>query len=320
MSAVPERSAEVGPGKEVGARWAMVGAGAALIGTCYGLARFAYGLFLPEFRDEFDLDSTVAGIIGAGSYVGYCVAIVVSLLLTPRWGPRSVVVLAGLLATAGLALVAAAPSAAVLAVGVLVAASSSGIASPPLAAAVGAWVAAPARDRAQTVVNGGTGLGVLISGPAALVALDQWRWAWAGFAVVAAIVTCWVGVVVPRGPKHPRREEAGPSLTRWPPPRGTGGLLTASFLMGVGSMAVWSFGQDLITTEGGASTLGSALTWTVLGGAGILGALGGDLVRRLGLRASWVVLMLAMGAATTLFGLALVAAAPSAAVLAVGVL
>ena len=152
-----------------GARWGLVGAGAALVGTTYGLARYAYGLFLPQLDATFDLGPTLSGTIGAGSYVGYCGAILLSLVLTPRWGPRRVAVLAGGLATAGTAVVAAAPSAAVLAAGVLLAGSSTGVASPPLAAAVAAWVRPDGRDRAQTVVNAGTGLGVLVSGPVALV-------------------------------------------------------------------------------------------------------------------------------------------------------
>lgn len=65
------------------------------------------------------------------------------------------------------------------------------------------------RDRAQTVVNAGTGLGVLTSGPVALVLLDKWRWAWAGFAVVAAMVTGWIYHAVPTGAASPtRRSEA----------------------------------------------------------------------------------------------------------------
>jgi len=35
-----------------------------------------------------------------------------------------------------------------------------------------------------------------------------------------------------------------------------------------------------------------AITWTVLGASGVLGAIGGDLVHRVGLPASWVALML----------------------------
>ena len=43
--------------------------------------------------------------------------------------------------------------------------------------------------RLQTVVNAGTGLGVLVSGPVALVVADDWRVAWAAFAAVALVVT-----------------------------------------------------------------------------------------------------------------------------------
>ena len=117
----------------------MVGAGAALIGTCYGLARFAYGLFAPEFEAEFAISSAVSGVIGSGSYVGYCAAITGSFILTPRWGARRMAVLAGVVATLGIATVAVAPSAPVLAAGILVAGSSTGIASPPMAAAVATW-------------------------------------------------------------------------------------------------------------------------------------------------------------------------------------
>ncbi len=294
-----------------GPRWTMIGAGAALVGTCYGLARFAYGLFLPEFSKEFAIGSAISGLIGAGSYVGYCLAIVASLLLTPRWGPRTVAVLAGLVATAGLSIVAASTSAPMLAVGILIAGSSTGIASPPLAAAVDAWVRSDVRDRGQTIINAGTGLGVLVSGPVAMILLDQWRPAWVGFAVVAALVTCWAYRVVPAGPAdsdatnkdgaaHSQEESTG-RLQLAP---GTWRLLAGSFVMGLGSIAIWGFGRDLLTTQADVSTLGAAIVWTILGAAGILGAFGGDVVRRVGLGAAWVALMLAMGAATALFALA----------------
>lgn len=287
----------------------MVGAGAALIGTCYGLARFAYGLFSPEFEAEFAISSAVSGVIGSGSYVGYCAAITGSLVLTPRWGPRRMAVLAGVVATLGIATVAVAPSAPVLAAGILVAGSSTGIASPPMAAAVASWVHQPTRDRAQTIVNAGTGLGVLVSGPIALVLLEDWRWAWGAFAVIAALVTLWVALAVPAagaalsGPGPvPARETADSHPRSWLVP-GSVSLIGASFTMGLCSIAVWTFGPDLISSQEGASPTVSAAVWTVLGAAGIIGALGGDVVKHTGLAISWVVLMLTMGAATALFAL-----------------
>src|SRR3712207_9243534 len=65
-----------------------------MIAVTYGLARFAYGLFLPEMGESLDLSGTALGLIGAGSYAGYCLAIVVALVFTSRTGPRFMAVAA----------------------------------------------------------------------------------------------------------------------------------------------------------------------------------------------------------------------------------
>ncbi|GAA4192436.1 hypothetical protein GCM10022219_12650 [Microbacterium oryzae] len=281
----------------------MAAAGLALIAACYGLARFAYGLFVPSFRAAFDLDAGTAGLIASGSYVAYCVGVTLATAATPRLGSRFVAVSAGAAATVGTAFVAMAPDAPLLAVGVLIAGSSTGIASPPLAHAVAHRVAAPARDRVQSIVNAGTGLGVVVSGPVALVVADQWRMAWLAFSAIAAAVTVWVAFVVPAA----RRSSvpASPARARFPP----GALLlgAAAALMGVGSAAVWTFGQDLVGAHTGRGV--ATVAWIVLGACGLLGAAAGDLVERLGMGAAWAALMVAMAAST-----AALAVAPGAAV------
>ena len=277
----------------------LVGAGTALIACCYGFARFAYGLFTPTFGDVFALDGALTGVIGAGSYIGYCAAIVLSLLLTERIGARRVAVLAGVVATVGLSIIAATPSAWVLALGVLVAGCSTGIASPPLAAAVAQFVSPDKADRAQTVVNGGTGIGVVLSAPVALLLMDQWRAAWAVYAILAAAVTVWVARSVPSTTRSRSGDSVGSS---WRP--GTVTLVIASLLTGVGSVAVWTFGRDLITTVGTADATLSSIMWIVLGAAGIAGALAGDVVQRIGLRWAWLTATATMAAATLLLAAA----------------
>ena len=39
--------------------------GAALIAISYGLARFAFGLFVPPIRDDLNLSPYAVGVIGA---------------------------------------------------------------------------------------------------------------------------------------------------------------------------------------------------------------------------------------------------------------
>src|ERR687894_756488 len=178
----------------------LVAPGLAMIAVTYGLARFAYGLFLPEIRESLDLSERVLGLIGAGSYAGYCFAILVALVFTSRTGPRLMAVAAGVVAVVGMAVVAGAPTAWVLALGILVAGSSSGLASPPMAEAVATTIPEASQDRANALINSGTSLGVALSGPAALLLTDQWRIAWVAFALLGVAVVAWNAFAMPPKP------------------------------------------------------------------------------------------------------------------------
>jgi predicted MFS family arabinose efflux permease len=283
---------------------ALAAAGLSLIAVCYGLARFAYGLFVPVLRAEFGLDAAIAGAIASSSYVGYCVAIVLATLATSRWGARPVAVSAGVTAAVGTGLIAAAPNVGILATGVVIAGSSTGLASPPLADAVARWVSSERADGVQTVINAGTGLGVMVSGPVALLTTQNWRLAWWAFAAAAAAVTVWTAFAVPRHPGDgPRRAPREPRRRASWWPAGAPRLLAAAGIMGLASSAVWTFGRDLVATAGGVGPLASTVMWIVLGSAGLLGAFTGALVGRVGLALAWTVAMLALAVATA--GLAL---------------
>lgn len=292
----------------------LAGSGLSLIAVCYGLARFAYGLFVPAFRSTFDMSAAAAGTIASSSYVAYCLGIVLATVGTSRWGPRAVAVCAGAAATAGTGLIALSPNPWVLAVGVVIAGSSTGMASPPLAEAIAHRVAPRVRDRVQTVVNAGTGAGVLVSGPVALLANDQWRGAWFAFAGLAAAATIWAAVTIPAVPMAApapaaRRGRHASATTQQPPPapasRTTLALVCSALTFGMASAAVWTFGQDLLTSASGMSRTHATITWIVLGACGLLGAAAGDAARRWGAPAAWTALMTILGAST-----ALLAAAP----------
>src|SRR5689334_2538679 len=94
--------------------WPTAAAGAAVIALCYGFARYAYGLFVPRFSETFALTTAGAGVLGGLSTAGYGIGLLVS-PVTSRRSARGTVVLAGTAATAGLALMAAAPGVVVFA-------------------------------------------------------------------------------------------------------------------------------------------------------------------------------------------------------------
>lgn len=282
----------------------LTGAGIALIATSYGLARFSYGLFVPVFQQEFGLDAATTGAIASGSYLSYCIAIVVSTLVTPRYGGRSIALAAGSIAAVGTLLIGIAPNAVLLAIGVLSAGASTGLASPPLAHAVAHTVQPPIRSRTQTIINAGTGLGLAVAAPIALLALDHWRAAWIAFAIVSAATTIWVLRSVPTGPAYGQRSGTWASLVPKPLfPQGSGRLLLAAGMMGLASTAIWTFGPDLLVSSGGLSETTSTLTWVFLGAFGMLGAAAGDFGQKFGLRQSWHAFMLLMAIGTAGFAL-----------------
>ena len=298
-----------GEQKTDGMTW-LVAPGLATIAVTYGLARFAYGLFLPEMRKAFSLSETVLGLIGAGSYVGYCAAIIIALVFTSRTGPRFMAVVAGTVAVVGMTAVASAPAAWVLALGVLAAGSSSGLASPPMGESVVRCIHREVQDRANTLINSGTSIGVALSGPAALLLAEQWRLAWAAFAFIGLLVLVWNARVMPTkavsgGPRD--QTEAGdvPRLSvRYLMGAKSVWLYAAATGVGFASAAYWTFSRDLVVQTGYLSVTGSTLFWTVIGVSGIAGGLAGDLVWRLGLARAFRASLLCMAAAVGLLAAA----------------
>lgn len=301
----------------------LVPAGLAMIAVTYGLARFAYGLFLPELREAFELDAAVLGLIGAGSYAGYCAAITISLIYTSKVGPRFMVAAAGLTAVVGMALIAAAPSAPFLAAGVLIAGSSTGLASPPMAEAVSRTIDGNRQDRANALINSGTSFGVALSGPVALIAAGQWRLAWVAFTAVGLVVLVWNVAIMPalhskrqeesleevggQGPTEPatKPENLSGITFGWLVGRRSLPLFGASAGVGIASAAYWTFSRDLVVQAGGLGPSGSTTFWVVLGVSGLLGGGAGDLVGRFGLGVALRGALLAMAAS-----IGMLAAAP----------
>ncbi|SDM25967.1 MFS transporter [Allokutzneria albata] len=268
----------------------LVAAGVAVIAVTYGLGRYAYGLYLPEFRAEFDMSAATAGALASGGYAAYCLAVVVSAVLTARWSDRGTAVLAAATATVGTALIAAAGSGTALVLGVLVAGASTGLATPPLVSMVNRGVAQARRAVAQAIVNAGTGVGVLISGPSALFASGNWRVAWLFFAALSLVATVAIFLAGRDLPTHQRKAvQSGDRRIR---------LVIASAVVGAASAAFLTFGRDVVVTLGGFDGAQSALFWIVLGAAGIVAAVTGDVVTKVGLERAWRPLTGALAAST----------------------
>ena len=283
-----------------GAELQFVFAGLAIVAATYGLARYAYGLFLPAIQDELGLSAATSGVIAALSYGGYLLATLAGSAFSGSLGPRLPVVLGGAAAAGGMALISVAENPWTLAAGVLIAGASPGLAYPPLSDATLRLVRREKQSRAYAVVNSGTSAGVVLAGPLALWAGADWRAAWGMFALLAALAAVWNARLLPSGP-YGGCASALPRLRpRWFRRDGAGALFGSAGAFGAVTSVYWTFAPDFLLEESPLSEFSVRLFWIVIGVAGFGGALAGDLVRRFGLRAVFRAASLAVPAATAL--------------------
>ena len=258
----------------------LVSAAFALTALSYGLARFAYGLLLPEIREELALSTTAAGWIGGAAFAAYCIGISVASLAGMKLGDRSMAILAGLAATTGAGLVALAPSAPVLGIAMALSGLSTGLTSPPLASIVARQFNQQDRPKVNGMINAGTAAGIVFSGIAAMSLAAAWRELYVLFALIGVAVTAWLWFALPAS-------TAGRNIHRVPSGRhvrmGLANLCAAAFLMGSSSTAIWTFGADLLRTELRFSEEHIAIAWITLGLGGLVGFSTGSLVARFGI-------------------------------------
>ncbi len=254
----------------------LVFAGFALTALSYGLARFAYGLFLPQITEDMMLGIATAGWIGSASFAAYCAGVVAAFL--GSWvGERALAVAAAALATAGMAVASVSVNAWMLGLGLTLGGLGTGLTSPPLAAAVGRMLAADRRPAANGAINAGTAAGIVVSGLAVLAFAEAWRETYGVFAALGIGITFWLQKALP-----PREATARPRF-RGLFADGAGKLCLSAILMGAASTAVWTFGATILRETASFSDIMIASAWVMLGAVGLLGGATGHLTNRFGI-------------------------------------
>ncbi|WP_018922876.1 MFS transporter [Salsuginibacillus kocurii] len=257
--------------------------GITMIAVTYGLARFSFGLLLPDINQSLEMSESVSGTISSLFYLAYCFTIVFSTVITTREGPRRMILLAGLSAFAGLLLMSVTPNPWVLALGVLLAGGSTGLISPPYGAAISLWMQRDKQGRANTWINSGTSFGIALSGLGAILLTPHWRLTYVIYAVLALLVLIWNYRAIPKPEQKANNvvfEKGNLSI------RGIKGgypLIFASLTLGISTAAFWTFSRSFIEVAGNYSDWQLSGFWVVIGVFGVLGGFSGSLIEKGGL-------------------------------------
>ena len=253
--------------------------GALLIAISYGLARFAFGLFVPPIRDDLQLTPFMVGVIGALPLISFVFATLVAPLSAIRLGARNTAMASGVFGAVGLGLISQASGAVSLALGVIACGICTGLMMPALTAAMQALVDRSVHGRVSSVMNAGTSVGVAVAVPAVLFMAGQWRWAYMAFALLAVIGLVATWYFIPSVSRVRPANAAQPPISAlqwWRLFR----LSLFAFAMGFVSAAYWIFAPDLASTLGALPAESTAWLWLGVGVAGLGGAVVADLADR----------------------------------------
>lgn len=261
---------------------AVAGLGTLLIASTYGMARFGVGLFAPRLVAERPDLAPVVGWAAAAQFVAYALAAAVASRSSDS-RPRTGVLLAGGTASVGCLGVATAASAPWFVALVFVGGMGAGFASPALVRLVDSAVEPAQASTAQSLVNTGTAVGVVVAGVLAL-AVPSVPAAWWAMAAVNAVAT--TGLLLLVGQREVGARAGTGASYDWRP------LATpaaAALVAGAGSALVWTYGPLVTTRADAVADHRVGLLWIALGAGGLLGPLTGRLVDRLGLGGAWIV-------------------------------
>lgn len=256
--------------------------GVGMIAATYGLARFSFGLLLPGISTSLGMSEFVSGLMSSLFYLSYSFAVLFSTVMTTKDGPRRMILYAGLSALIGLVLIGATPNTLILAVGVLLAGASTGFVSPPYGAAVSLWIDEEQQGKANTWINSGTSLGIVLSGLGAIILMDYWRMTYFIYALITLLVFIWNYRVIPINWKKAdiTFERGKLSLEGI---KGAAPLVWASLLIGISSAAFWTFSRSFIEVAGNYNDWQLSSFWIAIGVFGILGGFSGTLIVKKGL-------------------------------------
>jgi predicted MFS family arabinose efflux permease len=252
-------------------------AGAAVVGVAFGMARFAFGLTLPDVRSGLGLSDALLGLIAGGTFAGFLIGVLLAAPLASMTGSRAPTTVGGLSGVLGAVLVAIAPSAVPLAVGAVLAGSAAGWVWAPYSDIVTDTAAADQRPRLLALISTGTSGGLVLLGLVALAA-PSWRFVWAGIGVAAGAAAVINLRWVPKtGPPERQQRDGRSALPR----RALIAPLTYTVAFFAATTIYFTYVSDAARAGGLGAAAGPTL-FICIGISGLLALLTGRAVSRVG--------------------------------------
>jgi predicted MFS family arabinose efflux permease len=274
--------------------------GASVVGVAFGMARYAYGLTLPDVREEFGLSEVLLGLIASGTFAGYLVGLVAVPPLSSRRGPRAPTTVGAVCGLVGAATVALAPSPWVLAVGAVLSGSAAGWVWAPYSEIVTELAPRRHQPNLLAAITTGTSVGLIVLAALGLLgALVSWRVTWAGIALASAVAALVNLRATPQVDAR-RGDDDAPRSSPWR--RAMVTPLAYSVLYFAAITVYFTYATDAARGAGLAASAGPVL-FAIIGVGGLVGPGTGRFVGATGVRVVGVGSVCVVAGALAMLGL-----------------
>jgi MFS family permease len=244
-----------------------------------GFGRFGYALLLPAVNADLIHSYAVAGLLGTLNLAAYLAGTLLVSLTADRLAPATAVRLGLLLTTAGLAVLAGAPSVPVLVAGMILAGFGGAMIWVPAPGIAGSAVRVSRRGLAIGVTGSGVGVGVIASsGLTALVHAVAGPGAWRPVWGIEAVLSVLVAVAAVRWLRPQAAPVSGP--VRISALRGVPGWIGATLSYGGYGLAIAIYMTFLVAAYEDDAGFGAGHASAVFALAGVSITAGGVIFGR----------------------------------------
>jgi MFS family permease len=174
--------------------WIIVGIGVLIKMAGLGFGRFAYAMLLPNMRESLQFNYVQMGLLSGGILLGYLLFSVIGGMLATRFGPKNVIIASLLCSSASMFFISRLSNfSSFLFFTFTMGAGAAGV-HISMTTLPMAWFEKQRLGRALGIIQGGTGLGILVTGfllPPLLISMGKgaWRNCWLLMACITFAVS-----------------------------------------------------------------------------------------------------------------------------------
>jgi len=160
--------------------------GMLIVFSCLGLARFSFGMILPNMQIDFDMNATQAGIVGSANFLGYFIGLFIVSKFYVKFGVAKLISRALFTQAVGMILMAFAPHYIFVTLIFIIIGFFGALANIAVMTYIAQVVPPHIKGRATGIVVAGIGLSVIVSGTIVpfveVFSPISWRISWSIFA------------------------------------------------------------------------------------------------------------------------------------------